>query len=382
MSEDKLLGISVLQVSAYFPRHGGGIEVVAGEIAKRCGRVIENFAWIAGGCEDEIPDVDAFTGVRLVPVRSIGIFERLLRLPVPIWGVRGVLTLWAEVKRADVVHVHDFLYLPSLLSIFFARILHKPVLLTQHIGDIPYNSRVSRFCIWLLNRLLGRLVMQSVSQVSFISAHVRELFSGFVKFDNPPALITNGVDHRVYRPGPQTNVDGFCKILFVGRFVEKKGVELLRNSLSLPGTKWRFVGHGPLSPVFWPECEGKDVEVFDNVRGKDVVDFYHWADLLVLPSVGEGFPLVVQEALACGVPVLVSRDVYDTFPEVDIRCVFSVNISASGKTDTLRERILSLIELNKLRVTASRGAVALSQRWSWDNSARSYIECYRKLVDI
>lgn len=380
MKEGERLGISVLQVSAYFPGYGGGVEAVAGEIAKRCASRVKQFSWIAGGRESDLPDLKGFGAVRLVPVHSIGLFEWLFGLPVPIWGWRGIRRLWVEIKRADVIHVHDLLYFPSLLSILFAKLLHKPVLLTQHIGDIPYKSRVSRYCMWLLNRLLGRIVMRSVDQVSFISSHVQESFCRFVKFNVPPALILNGVDHEVYRPCPQRTLSGCRRILFVGRFVEKKGIELFRGSLDLPGVTWRFVGHGPLSPVFWPEREGCEVEVFENIRGKDVVGFYQWADLLVLPSVGEGFPLVIQEALACGVPVLVSKDVYQTFPEVDDRCVFFVDLGSRLRGDVLRGRVANLLDKDVLGPMASRSAVRLSQRWSWDVSIRSYLGCYRGLM--
>lgn len=379
MTSKDVDSVSVLQVSAYFPAHGGGIEVVAGELAKRCCGDVREFAWIAGG-ESELPNAESFPGVRLIAVPSYGFLERLLGLPLPLWGGGGMLALWKEVKRADVVHVHDFLYFSSLFAIFFSKLLGRPLLLTQHVGDISYKSRLGRSILYCLNRSLGRLIMSSVDQVSFVSEHVRDLFCCFVKFPVPPLLIRNGVDHHVYQPGPKRNLTETSNLLFVGRFVEKKGVNLLRDCASIPGAHWSFVGDGPLSPALWPEIIEENIQVFSNIRGPDVVRFYQWADLLVLPSVGEGFPLVVQEALACGVPVLVSKEVYDTFPKVDDACVFYVDLNDPSNKGSLRDRLLYLVSSRTLDDTSKQSAVALSRCWDWDVTVGNYLECYRKLL--
>ena len=378
MNTTEVEGVSVLQVSAFFPAHGGGIEVVAGEVAKRCCTNVREFTWIAGD-EREIPNSNSFPGVRLIAVRSYGMLERLLGLPLPLWGIKGMIALWSEIKRADVVHVHDFLYFSSLVAILFSKFLGKPVLLTQHVGDISYDSRLGRLILFLLNRSLGRFIMSSVNQVSFISEHVRDLFGSFVNFSTPPLLIRNGVDHLVYLPAPKRNLTETYNLLFVGRFVEKKGVSLLRDCTGIPGVQWKFVGDGPLSPALWSKNFAENTQVFSNVRGRDVVRFYQWADLLVLPSTGEGFPLVVQEALACGIPVLVSKEVYDTFPEVDEACVFYVDLEDASKNGALRERLLSLLNSKSLGVAAKERAVALSRCWDWDVAVSAYLECYRGL---
>ena len=103
----------------------------------------------------------------------------------------------------------------------------------------------------------------------------------------------------------------------MGRFVEKKGIALIRPSLDIPGVAWTFVGWGPLSPGNWSELPD-NARVFERLSAADVVPLYQEADLLVLPSSGEGFPLVIQEALACGTPVLVSKEVEEAVNDVAV----------------------------------------------------------------
>ena len=57
------------------------------------------------------------------------------------------------------------------------------------------------------------------------------------------------------------------------------------------------------------------MSVHRNLSQAELPPLYQAADLLVLPSVGEGFPLVVQEAMACGTPALVGDETAAGCPE-------------------------------------------------------------------
>lgn len=365
-------GPRVLQVSAFFPAHGGGIEVVAGALAAHLGAAGIALHWIAGGPREEHPA--AWPGATLDAEPSWDPLEARLGLPFPVWGPASLARLWRRVGEHDVVHVHDFLYLPTLAAMLFAAMRGRPVMLTQHIGDIPYRSRGARALLTALNRSLGALVLRRVAQAVFVGLPVQRYFESFVRFRRAPQLIPNGVDHALFHP-PASPPEGGLRLLFVGRFVEKKGLALLRHCLDLPGASWTFAGNGPLAPPAGPQ-----VQLAGRLAPAEVARQMREADLLVLPSTGEGFPLVVQEALASGTPVLVSTEVFEAFPSVDERCVFHVELRGTAPQQALRERLRALLaEPARLR-EARTAAAALARQWDWTVTAQRYAELYRGLA--
>lgn len=365
-------GLRVLQVSAFFPAHGGGIEAVAGALALRLAATGVALHWMAGGPRDEHPA--AWPGATLDAAPSWDPLERRWGLPFPIWGPASLARLWRRVGEHDVVHAHDFLYLPTLAAMLFAALRGKPVVLTQHVGHIPYRSRAALALLTGLNRSLGAFVLRRVAQVVFVGLPVQRYFEGFARFRRPPRLIPNGVDHTLFHPAT-ASPQGELRLLFVGRFVEKKGLPLLLPCLDLAGASWTFAGNGPLVPP-----PGPKVRLAGRLRPAEVAQQMRQADLLVLPSTGEGFPLVVQEALACGTPVLVSTEVFEAFPGVDERCVFHVELRVESPVQALRECLRALLaEPARLR-KARTAAAALARQWDWTSTAQRYAELYGTLA--
>lgn len=365
-------GLRVLQVSAFFPAHGGGIEVVAGALASRMQAAGIKLHWMAGGPRAEWPA--GWPGATLEALPSWDPLERHLGIPCPLWSPASLVRLWRRVGEHDVVHVHDFLYLPTLAAMLFAALRGRPVVLTQHIGDIPYRSRTARGLLTGLNRSLGAFVLGRVAQAVFVGQPVQRYFESFVRVRRPPRLIPNGVDHTRFHP-PATPPEGVPQLLFVGRFVEKKGLSLLSHCLDLPEARWTFVGAGPLEPMAGPQ-----VRLAGRLGPEAVAEAIRSADLLVLPSTGEGFPLVVQEALACGTPVLVSTEVFEAFPSVDERCVFHVELRGAAPERALRERLQQVLADPPMLRAARAAAAALARQWDWDLTVRRYADLYRGLA--
>jgi glycosyltransferase involved in cell wall biosynthesis len=372
-------GLRVLLVSAFFAAHGGGIEAVAAQLAQRLAESRLQVHWMAGGARDECPAPSTTPGLRIDQARSIDLLERRLGLPAPIWGPGSLLRLWRAVGQAQVVHLHDVLYLHHLAAALFARLRGRPLVITQHVGEIPYSSAAARRVLALLNRHLVAPVLRSAQAVAFVARPVQQHFETLTHFDPPTTLIPNGVDLDRYHPlDVAPGHAGPVQALFVGRFVEKKGLPMLRHCTGLPGMHWTFVGWGPMPPVDGPT---PGVTLAGRLPAADIVAHYQRAGLLVLPSTGEGFPLVVQEALACGTPVLVSAEVAEAFPSTDPRCVFAVELRCDDPVAALRQALQRLVA-DPARLRAARGpARELALQWSWERCTEAYRALYRQATD-
>ena len=333
-----------------------------------------------------MPGASAYPGVTIERAHSIDLFERRLGLPVPVWGPASVCALWNHCRDCDVVHVHDYQYAPTLLAIIFARLLRKPLVVTQHVGEIPFRSRAARALLAFVNRTIGSWALAGCGPGTFrrparagVLRPVRALAPARAagsEWCGPCALPSAPGRGRPIRCR-RTVASAVCRPVR-----GKKGLHLVRACADLPGIEWSLAGKGPLSPEGWPQPLKNRVLLLGELSPTQVADAMREADLLVLPSRGEGFPLVVQEALACGTPVLVSTDVAQAFPDRDPDCVLSVDVDGSDAAARLREA-LSALAIDPQRVRRHRqAAAALAGRWSWERCCAAYHEIYDELARI
>lgn len=364
--------LRVTLVTHYYPAHLGGVERVAGELARRLGASGEaEIEWHASDCDAPPP---SSSGLKAVPAASWNGIERGMGLPYPLWSASALRQLERACAAADVVHLHDCLYFPNVIAFRAARRAGKPVLVTQHIGLVPYRNPLLRTTQAAANRGLGRAVLGGADRVVFISETVRRYFSRFVRFRHPPELVQNGVD--IARFYPASRQPGKPRLLFVGRFVEKKGLAVLRElAQRVPQAQWHFAGWGALDPGSWGLS---NVSVTYSANVEQLRALYQAADLFVLPSVGEGFPLSVQESMACGTPALVGEDTAAGAPEAG-ELLLRERVGGSDTAERWAGRIARLLgEPGKLNALRPRVAAFARERWSWEQCAARYAALLRE----
>ncbi len=301
----------ILSVTHFYERHGGGIEIVAGQLARQLDELGHESVWAASAADQ--PPTD--TKIKPLPLNAVDLLEKLTGLPMPVPMPVSAAKLWRAVGRSDGVIVHDALYVTSIIATLAARWYGKPIILIQHIGSIPFANRFLKGLMHIANRLVTRPIMRAVDQTVFISHTVRAQFSS-LNYQREPQILFNGINaHRHHLPSRDETIAakrqfGFSTdrptLLFVGRFVEKKGMAIVREiATALPGHDFVLAGAGPINPDDW---KLQNVRVVGSLQPDDLAVVYRGADALLLPSTGEGYPLVIQEALANGLPVFCGEE--------------------------------------------------------------------------
>jgi glycosyltransferase involved in cell wall biosynthesis len=128
-------------------------------------------------------------------------------------------------------------------------------------------------------------------------------------------ILTNhlGVDTNCFFPAhKQSNV---FRVLQVGQISERKGVFLAINAflnLGLQDSRITFVGSRQHSLTQMENClkeGGERIKLVDSVSESELINYYGDADVLIMPSYADGFGMVVLQAMACGLPVIISDKV-------------------------------------------------------------------------
>jgi glycosyltransferase involved in cell wall biosynthesis len=304
-------------VTSYMFPHLGGIERIAENLFNGYVAQGVEVRWVSSRIP---PSLAPREGAR-IRVPCVNVVENALGVPVPIWGVEGYREVDRLARWADALHVLECLYMTSALGVRAARRHAKPVVLTQNVGFIPYRRAALNWIEHAAYVTLGRSVLRSATHVVLATptaeAYVATLCGGPLRHSSAFPI---GIDTERFSPPTADErraaraalglPAGAPVILVAGRLVEKKGLPIVVEvSRERPAVQFLVVGDGPLAGVL--REAPPNVHWRQTVPADEMVRCYAAADGVLLPSHGEGLPLVVQEAMACARPtVIASSEVY------------------------------------------------------------------------
>jgi glycosyltransferase involved in cell wall biosynthesis len=187
-------------------------------------------------------------------------------------------------------------------------------------------------------------------------------------------IIPYGVDLGLFRPCEDEHVAEQFTVLFVGRIDQKKGISYLLEGFkkfSRPGAKLRLIGQitGSAKPL---ESYQGLYEHSLNLTHRELALEMRNASVLVLPSLLEGLPLSVMEAMASGLPVITTACGADDL----IRDGVDGHIVQMRDADAIAERLVFLFENREMaRAMGTNGAQRI-QQFSW----AKFCELYREFL--
>jgi glycosyltransferase involved in cell wall biosynthesis len=183
-------------------------------------------------------------------------------------------------------------------------------------------------------------------------------------------LVPLGVDVELFRPALHTRNDTFT-IGFVGQVTQRKGISYLMaafEALRPHGVRLLVVGRpvGPRRPWLRDGVDHQPPMARSSLPG-----VYAQMDVFVLPSLIEGFGLTALEAMACGVPVIVSENTFGSDIVVDGENGYVVPIRDA---DAIVERVRALIEDESLRSLMALNARTTAETYSWEAFGRRVVD--------
>ncbi len=373
----------ILIVTNYQPPHMGGIEF-ATESLKRC--------WQESGHDVTLLTTDLPPGARPstpdnVRLWAANFLESGWQINSPLVCPTSYPEIARLVKSHDVVNIHSLAPGLSTVALYAAVRRRKPTVATQHVGVIPLaNPLLDRFQEKFLCAVARWCVRRRVP-LTFVGQAVRAWFVERARIPLESTVMTPaGIDQRDYFFVPEADRRVFrqkwnlpaekLNVLFVGRFYEKKGLLLLKQVAErCPDVQFTLVGGGPIQVAEWALPNVRKIKF---VPTPDLRELYGSHDLFIMPSVGEGWPAVVPQAMACGCACLISEETFSGYgrdPERFLVRPRNVDILA----ETLRGAAAGKIPLLGQRESLSEYAC---RTWNWKTTAEIYIELFRKLTDM
>jgi glycosyltransferase involved in cell wall biosynthesis len=154
-------------------------------------------------------------------------------------------------------------------------------------------------------RWLTRRAVERADVVTAVSSYIAKLACADLGFRGKIEVIPNGIDLTRFSPSPAAHRG--VRILFCGNMLARKGAHLLAPIAArlLPDIEL-WIASGLRGAPQRGSCPA-NVRMLGPVPHAEMPALYHQIDILLLPTLREGFGLVVAEAMASGLPVVATR---------------------------------------------------------------------------
>jgi len=288
-----------------------------------------------------------------------------------------ILTLPPQ-KQYDVIVASNHFLIDVIPALYLQSKLRSGKLVAYYHGLPVKESSLWWRLARTLNDMLSVALLRKYFDTIFAINQTVKDFLISQKVDAKKIVITNnGIDPIVLREGYQKPIFEAC---FVGRLVTSKGVadlvEIWKDvSAKIPGAKLAIVGDGPEMGWIAKRIEKEGLEEHIALFGyleDERFDVMHSSKLFLLPSYAESWPIVIIEAMGCGLPVVA----YD-LPELRTVWEDEITYVPKGDRDSFKQSVLSLLENPRLRSKFAENGLKLSKRYLW----RFIAECEADAIE-
>ena len=376
--------MKILQVSSLFPPHVGGIEhhveILSNKLVEAGHEVTVFTSNIPQSKKHEV-----INGVEIYRFQSL--FSPLNNQFIP-----GLFFKLISKNRFEIIHVHSHLHISSNIAVFSKIFIKRPIVLTSH-GTVNYEGWKNLINV-LYNKTMAKWMLKSIDRIIALSSKQADILENLGADSSNITIIPHGIDlSQINLTGDTEKFKNLYRlndkniILFVGGLIPRKGINYLIEAM-------KYVKFDSVLLIVGGELQGhpgvkkgleqqvkklglKNVLFLGRVSEEDLRCAYVIADVFVLPSISEGLPLTLLEAMAYK------------------KCVIATNIAGNsdviqnGKngilvepenSQELAEKIDYLLTNEGLR--RKIGATArkeIEKNYNWDVAFNKILEVYKEV---
>ena len=392
--------MNILLISHFFLPHKGGVETAVYNTAKQLISFGHKVIVITSKLEEERRDFHMFEDIVIYRFKSFNIPELKLIPQISSFGImpKALLRLSDIIKKykIDVIHAEGRFFPVTFLTAILNKIIFKKPMIITCQGRLKIG--ITGIFEEIFDKLILRYLIKNLEKVICVSKSLKNRFLMFKINEKKLVVIPNGVDISKFKRTTNPEILkqylkdklDYKKVIFAGRLDAQKGVEYLIRAIPLVLKKYQKVhffilGNGKLEMKLKNLASELKINSYitfmDAILLDQMPEFYSSADIFCLPSIHEGFPLSLAEALSMGLIVVCSatEGILDAIKEY--KNGFLVEPKNSLQ---LSNKLLKALTLNdhQVKIIRENNISLAHNNFSWEYLVKKIIKIYKKSILI
>ncbi len=380
-----MVSLNIVLTTDYFPPHvGGGVERVTFHLGSELVRLGHKVAVVTLNTRSAQP-YEILDGMHIYRARPIELTQALRTQSVISLEILGLIRRVFRKEAADILHAHNLFFFTTIAACLTKRQLRTRLVTTVHVGSVSQLQGLVRFIAALYEKSLGRWILDQSDHVVAVSGAVEQYVRNLGIPSAKICVVPNAVDLEEFTPAALERKVGRVQVAFIGRLIANKGPQYLLEAApqilhKFPNVQFLFVGEGPMRRQL--KYRATELGVDKNTRFLGTVskvsEFLRNCDVLVRPSLTDGMPLTVLEAMACGIPNVASR--VGGTPEI-LQHGQTGYLVEPKEVEQLSFYISRLVEDRHLRSSMGKAARSSVEKFSnWSEVARRMTIIYESVL--
>lgn len=388
--------MKIASVVPWYPSYVGDEKILAIFYHRQAKKLVEmgHQVIIITIKRQNMPDYEIMDGVEIFRFNTV-IFGKF-RYPIPNLVKLTILIIKLHKEyNFDIIEFATQDFLTSIPALYIKKIVRIPVIVTVNglpgISWFAGDKLIDRIG-YFYTKLIGLPIIRSADGVRLLNGQMIKDCKYFVNNNkNHVQTIHRGVDSREFYPCLNRDkirkdmqiAENMAIILFIGRLIEMKGIQYLINAFveilpDYPNLKLLLVGDGDHKKIL----ENYSTKMTSNIIfagfQENVFKYMCIADFFILPSLCEGCPNVVLEAMSCGKPVIATQ--VGAVPEIIENNISGLIVKPQDVKELKTAIIKLLSDPEFANFLGTNGRMRITNSFTWDQICKKIELFYEEVI--